>query len=159
MRARPHDDAGESLIESLVSLAIIGIAVTGLTAGFGVLGAARAAQDGAATHAAAASVQAVLRSWAETLSRPTDGGSGYAYTPCATPAAFPQPAGLPSGWTAAAAPVGYWTGSSWTTSTSPCADTGLQLVRLTVTSAGATYGASSQHLDVVVRRPCQVVSC
>jgi type II secretory pathway pseudopilin PulG len=157
VRARTRDDAGESLVESLVSLAIIGIAVTGLTAGFGILGAARTAQDGAVTHAAAAQVQGVLRSWAQTLSRPADTGSGYVYTPCASASSFPQPAALLSGWSASVDSVQYWSGTGWTATCGT--DQGLQRVRLSVTSAGATYSASTQKLDVVVRRPCKDVAC
>lgn len=154
-RRRPQrGDAGESLVELLVSISVIGIAVTAL------LGAIGTAVDSSRQHQDTARGQAILRSWAETLSRPQDSGSGYTYTSCATPAAFPPASGsvtVPAGWSAAVTSVQWWNGTTW--STASCDDGGLQKLRLTVTSPATVWPGTAQSLDVVVRRPCADGSC
>lgn len=150
----PRGDAGESLVELLVSIAVIGLAVTAL------LGAVGTAVDSSRQHQDTARGQAILRSWGETLSHPQDSGSGYVYTPCASAAAFPPASDsvtVPAGWTAAVGDVQWWNGAAW--STTSCDDAGLQKLHLVVTSPATTWPGTSQSLDVVVRRPCADASC
>jgi Tfp pilus assembly protein PilV len=156
---RRDQDRGESLVEILVSIAVIGIAVTGVAGGFGLLGAVGSGARSSRLHQDAVQGQAALRSWAQVLSRPADSSatSGYRYVPCSPPAGVPA-ASVPAGWTAQIATVSYWTGSGWS---STCGtDGGLQKLRLQVAAPSTgTAPAAAATMDVVIRRPCRDSSC
>lgn len=144
----PHGEAGETLVEVLVAMVVIGIAVTA------ILGALAIAVDSSSLARNQARVQSTLRSWAEQVTATRDGGAtgGYRYTPCAGPGDFPAPAELPSGFTTQVSQVQYWNGTAWS---GACAtDRGVQRVTLTVSAPGAAYSGVTQSLNVVVRRPC-----
>jgi hypothetical protein len=159
MRGGIPKDAGESLVEILVSVAVIGIAIAGVLGGVGILGAVSAGARSSRLHQDAVQAQAVLRSWAEALSRPQDSsaGSGYRYVPCGWPAGVPA-AAVPAGWTAQITSISWWTGTGWTTTCST--DGGLQKLSLDVSSpaSGASSGVD-ERVDVVIRRPCADTSC
>lgn len=148
-RTSPRDDAGETLIELLVAVVVIGIATTA------VLGGLVVAVDSSALARNESRVQAALRSWAEQLSAVGDTGA-YRYVPCAAPSAFPAPDVVPSGFTATVTAVEYWTGSAWTATCGT--DAGVQRVTLRVTAPGRVYSTVTQSLGVVVRRPCASAS-
>jgi hypothetical protein len=159
MRRHVGEDAGESLVEILVSVAVIGIAIAGALGGVGLLGAVSAGARSSRLHQDAVQAQAALRSWAEVLSRPQDSsaGSGYRYVPCAWPAGVPA-AAVPPGWTAQITAVSWWTGTGWTTTCST--DGGLQKLTLDVASpATGTSTGVDEKLDLVIRRPCADASC
>lgn len=150
-------DAGETLLELLISIMIVGIGVTAVLGGVGI--AARAStQDERQIQA-----QALLRSWGEHVqARTTDA----TYTPCATTATYagapwawtaPAPAGLPelpAGFTAAVASVAYWDAPSAGFVAGCTADGGVQRLRLALTADDALYPGFTSTYDVVVRRPC-----
>jgi Tfp pilus assembly protein PilV len=144
-REQPRDDGGETLIELLVAVVVIGIAVTG------ILGALVIAVDSSALARNQARVQASLGSWAEQLTAVGDTG-GYPYVPCAGASAFPAPAVMPSGFTATVTTVEYWTGSAWAGTCGT--DAGVQRVTLRVTAPGQVWSTVTESLRVVVRRPC-----
>jgi len=75
--------------------------------------------------------------------------------PCAPVSAFPDPAGLPNGFTTGKS-VQYWTGSAW--SGTCTTDAGVQRVTLRVTAPGTAWSTVTQSLDIVVRRPCASTS-
>jgi Tfp pilus assembly protein PilV len=139
-------DSGETLIELLVAIVVIGIGVTAL------LGAWEIAVGSSSFNADQSKAQATLRSWAESISAVSDSGA-YAYVPCASPASIPAASGLPTGFTAVVSGVRYWTASGWS-STCPSPDLGAERISLTVTSPSGLYPSLSQTLNVVRRRPC-----
>jgi Tfp pilus assembly protein PilV len=139
-------DSGESLIELLVAIVVIGIGVTAL------LGAWQIAVASSSLNANQSKAQAVVRSWAESISTVTDTGP-YAYVPCAGAASIPAASGLPTGFTAVVSGVQYWTVSGWSVAC-PATDLGAERVSLKVTSPAGLYPGISQTLDVVRRRPC-----
>ena len=156
MRSLVKGDAGETLVELLVSLSVLGMSFAA------VLGAVATAVDSSRTHRDTARAQSILRSWAETLSHPQDTSatSGYVYTPCAGAAAFPAASAsvaVPAGWTASIASIKWWNGTAW--STTSCDDAGLQKLTLTLTTPAGIWPGTAQSLDVVLRRPCADASC
>ena len=163
---REAAERGESLLEILLSIMIMGIAVTVILGGVGV--AAKAStQDERQIHA-----QALLRSWGEHVqARTTDA----TYVPCATTATYgassvwaytsPPPVGLealPAGATATVTQVRYWDGGTWA-APAGCddpapAEPGLQRLELTLTMPDGLYPGFSETYDVVLRRPCTTVA-
>lgn len=137
-------DAGETLTEILVTMAILGFAVAG------ILGALLTTNKASTVHRQQALAQNALRSWAEQISAGT-------YVDCATAASFapPSPA-LPKGLTATVVSVQYWTGTAFAGTCGT--DTGIQRVTLRVTAPNGLSPALSDTVAVVVRKPC-VATC
>lgn len=133
-------DAGETLIELLVTVVILGIVTVGIT------GALLAAGKASTMHRQQAVMQNALRSWAEQV-------NARAYTDCAAPGGFgsPSPA-LPAGLTAAVASVRYWNGSSFVDTCGT--DTGVQQVTLQITAVNGLSAALVRSIAVVLRKPC-----
>ena len=151
---RPRD-AGETLLELLISLMIIGVGVTA------ILGAVGIATQASTLDERQVQAQALLRSWGEHITAATTDGT---YAPCATTGTYasapwtysaPPPAGLqalPPGFTPSVTSVQYWNGSSFVGSCGT--DSGVQRLRLTMTVADSLYPGFASTYDVVVRRPC-----
>lgn len=139
-RAAVRHDRGETLVELLVTIVILGIA------GVAILGATLIAVDSSVLHRSQAQAQAGLRSWAEQIARAS-------YTECAGTSSFPAPSGVSSDFSWTVNGVQYWDGSQFVAS---CAgtDRGVQKVTLQVTVPRTVYPGFSQKLDVVVRKPC-----
>jgi len=137
-------DTGETLIELLVAIVILGIAVVAILGGIVVI------VESSTLHRKQAQAQNGLRAWAEQTSAAT-------YNDCATAGSFSLPSpSLPSGFTPQVTAVEYWNGTSFSSS---CAgDQGIQKVTLRVVVANSLYPGFTQSLDVVVRKPC-VSSC
>lgn len=138
--ARDAGDAGESLVELLVTVVILGIATAGIAAALLTAGKA------STLHRQQALTQNALRSWAEQV-------GAAAYTDCATAAGIsaPNPA-LPTGLTASVTGVQYWNGTSFVASCGT--DTGLQKVTLRITAANGLSAALVRSIAVVLRKPC-----
>jgi Tfp pilus assembly protein PilV len=139
-RARPTD-AGESLVELLVSIAIFGVAV------LAILGALTMSASSSSLHEGQAKAQNALRNWAEQI-------SGATYVECASAAQIATAATVPSGGSVGA--VRYWSTSAKSFS-GTCSNSGLQQVTLNY-SAPSSLGAFTQSLDVIIRKPCLTVS-
>ena len=160
-------DRGETLVELLVTIAIMAVSFTAL------LGAVMAVVGMSALDRRTVQAQSMVKSWGEYLSsQVADAGAG-AYVPCATKAAYnangtwtygsPLPA-LPSGFSASVGAVRYWNGTTFTAgsgvdgSGNPVCvaadDTGVQQVELQVTVDVAPYPAHTTTYTMVVRRPC-----
>jgi type II secretory pathway pseudopilin PulG len=139
-RRAPARDVGETLIELLVTVVILGIATAGLT------GALLTTGKASTLHRQQALTQNALRSWAEQV-----GAAPYA--DCATAAGIgaPSPA-LPVGLTAAVTSVRYWNGTSFVASCGP--DTGVQKVTLRITAVNGLSAALVRSIAVVLRKPC-----
>jgi Tfp pilus assembly protein PilV len=141
---RETGEAGETLVELLVAIVILGFAVIATLGGILVI------VESSTMHRRQTLSQNGLRAWAEQI-------SGAPYNDCATAASFGLPSpSLPSGFTPQVTAVQYWNGTAFTTS---CAsDTGIQKVTLRIAVANGLYPGFTQRLDVVVRKPC-VSSC
>lgn len=133
-------DRGESLVELLVTVVVLGI----LTAG--ISGALLTVGQTSQLHRQQVLAQNALRSWAEQI------GVGT-YVACAAKTAFaaPSPA-LPTGLVASVAAVRYWDG---TTFAATCGtDSGIQRVTLQITATNGLTAPLRHSVEVTVRKPC-----
>ncbi|TCC60340.1 type II secretion system protein [Kribbella pittospori] len=141
MSRRPSE-RGESLLEIMIAVAIMGIAVVAIMAG---LTTSIMMSD---IHRKQTVAAATVRTYAEAVESYV-AGSGY--TPCAGASAYsPAAIGLavPAGYVATATAAQSWSGSSW----GACgADNGLQKVTLTVSNGTR----ATERLDVILRKPCR----
>ena len=138
-------DAGETLIEILLSIMILGIAVSALMFGMGSAATTSGYHDRQAQQA-------------ETLRNLVDGLQALPYTPCATTYATP-PGLVPSGYSVTTSVVGYASGATYPYPT-PCpatGDEGAQQLRVTVSQPDARV--RSEELYVVKRKPCTSLPC
>ena len=126
-------DRGETLVETMIAVVLLGMLAVGIVAGLGTNLRVSTAD------AQIAGSEAVLRSYAQAW----DAQPYAACTSSANP--YPaQPTGFtaPSGYTASlVAPVQTWNGTSGSSSNAifvncPATDSGLQALTLKVTSAG-----------------------
>lgn len=142
-------DRGETLVELLVTLSIMGIAVVALVGG---IAASIRMSD---IHRKQAAAGAFVRAYAEALETSvaahpsgydlvctgaTTYGSGAIFTP-----SDPSYAASVNG-------VAYWNGTTFVATCTPGSDPGVQRVSLQVSSAD---GRAVEKLDVVLRRPCR----
>jgi type II secretory pathway pseudopilin PulG len=140
-RRAPARDAGETLVELLVTVVILGVATAGLS------GALLAVGKVSQMHRQQVLAQAAVRAWAEQVSVVTT------YTSCAPATAFPVPSpALPTGFTATVTSVRYWDGALFATTCT--ADTGIQRVALRVTAPNGLSPAIIASVTVTVRKPC-----
>jgi type II secretory pathway pseudopilin PulG len=142
-------DAGETLVELIVAVAIMGIGAVAILAGFQLsiltsdVGRKQANSD------------SVVRTLAEKIQNWVAAGN---YIPCAASTSYLNNAtttGMPTGYntpTATAAQV--WTGAAWTSSCSASTDPGVQRIELTVTSPGTGTRIATEKLTMIVRKPC-----
>lgn len=171
--ARPaRTESGESLLELLVSVTLLGLAVVSVfPAVLAAVGASRMDRE-------SVQAQSLVRSWGEfVVARTTDTGAG-AYVPCASPATYdpaspaapsawsyqsPLPA-LPTGFAATVVEVQWWNGTTFVAkdhgsgTAGACVtgtdDTGVQRLKLRVAGAGSGWvGVRADHW-VAVRKPC-----
>jgi type II secretory pathway pseudopilin PulG len=144
------NEKGESLLELLIALAIIGIAVVAIIGG---LGTAIFMSD---VHRKQSTAGAALHTYAEAISNAVAASPpAYAYLSCPTLATYGSPAGFsaPTGYTAQVTAISYWNDSSLTFS-SICSspDGGMQKLSLRVAS---NDGRASEKFELVIRRPCR----
>jgi prepilin-type N-terminal cleavage/methylation domain-containing protein len=140
-------DRGETLVELLVSIVIMGIAVCG------VMGGLLTSVKMSDVHRKQSTVGGLAWNYAETVERYV---AGTGYVPCAGTAAYAPgavgyalPAGY-TGYTARVTSVRYWTAANaWAATCS--ADLGLQQVTVQV---GSPDGRATESSVVVVRKPC-----
>ena len=135
---RRRDESGATLIEVLVAVVIMGIAFVVIVGGIGT------AIIGSDLQRQRATADVALRTAAERIV------GEIPYTPCATSADY-VPAAVP-GVEVTVTAVSYWNKDDNTFVTTPCSDSGLQLIEL---SAVATSGRQTipDTLRVVKRRP------
>jgi type II secretory pathway pseudopilin PulG len=149
MRRRLEGDEGETLLELVVAITILGVCVVAVASGIAL------SVQVSDIHRKETTVSAYARSYAEAIENTVANSS---WVGCAaTPTTYRTPAGfsLPSNTIYAADVTGvkFWNGSTFGTS---CAsDTGLQQLTLTVAS---TDTRASEQLVVVIRNPC-ATSC
>lgn len=144
-RSAPCHERGETLVELLVALTILGIAGVAIVAGLEM--SVRASDEGRK----AATGGAYVRSFAEAIQTTIDTNAGYAA--CASAASTYQAVAvpdLPAGYVKAVASVQSWKGSAW----GACDSNGVQRVNLSVTSTGDARHSINETLTVVLRKPC-----
>ncbi|MFC0629039.1 type IV pilus modification PilV family protein [Kribbella deserti] len=138
-----RNERGESLLELMIAVALMGVALVALMAGVATTIIVSDTQRKQATAAT------TVRDYAEALQAYVGDGN---YRNCATTYAVPGFA-PPPGFTARVVPgsVQYWTGLLWLPLCLP--DSGLQRLKVVVSSAD---GRVEERLDLVLRKPCRV---
>jgi type II secretory pathway pseudopilin PulG len=147
-------DRGESLVELIVAVAILGVAVVAIVAG---LGTSVLMSD---VHRKQATAGVAVRDYAEAVENAVVAG-GYVTCANADGHDYAAPAGFAvlSGYSRSAVagplgqPLAYWNGSGWQTTCPASGDTGLQQLTLQVASSD---GRASEKLVLVVRKPCRL---
>ena len=147
-------DSGVTLVELLVTVAILGIAFVALVGGM------TTSVVGSDLHRKEATAESLVRGYAEGVKAKT-----VAYADCATPAQYsPAAVGFstPSGYTPSVSRVEYWqpdavnpnTGtfvsSLGTCSKTPPRDNGVQRISVRVASAD---GRATEQIQIVKRKP------
>ncbi|MFE7514783.1 type IV pilus modification PilV family protein [Streptomyces sp. NPDC057540] len=130
---RPRGDEGETLIEVLVAVVLMGVAFVTVLGGIGT------ALISSATQQKVTGADSVIRSAAESIVREP-------YVSCADGYATPTP---PAGFTVTVE-IEYWDGVGAFGPSCPTADTGVQKVTLTVHGTGPRPGRDTT-LEVVKR--------
>jgi Tfp pilus assembly protein PilV len=149
MSAAPSTkDRGETLVELLITVVIVGTAVVA------VLGAVATAVGASTLDRRQVQAQVVLRTWGERIAAVDDAGYGNCRSASAVAATTPAPAPLPAGFTASVEGVDYWSGTAFAAGCTAGSDPGLRLVHLRVTADQQLYPGFTEDLDVVVRKPC-----
>jgi hypothetical protein len=147
IRARtPEGDRGESLIELVLALALLGVAVVAI-----VMAAGAGAQM-SDIHRKEATASASVRDFAAKINNAI-AATPTGYVNCATTTTANYLTYVPpAGYSAKITGVKYWTtGNSWVSSCST--DIGIQKLSIAVSS---TDGRASEALDVIVRKPCRI---
>ena len=148
MNVRSHcgrrAEAGESLIEILLTVMVIGTTFTAL------LFAAGAAVDASRFHKKQVEAQAYLRQWAESIERNSD---AYVDCPGATPAVITSAPAAPPAITPQTVVVEAWNGTAFVkcSAVPSAADPGWQRITLEVKVKPGALPAFSQKLFVVLR--------
>ena len=147
---RVRGDRGETLLELVITLMIIGIAFTALMFGIG------AAVDASQLHARQVEARTYLRTWAESIER--NSGSGYRACPTGTTSgSLAAPTGNPSYLVPATPSVAVWNAAAsppnWVVCSSAASDPGWQRVTIAVTVRPGILPAFTESLEVAVRQP------
>lgn len=131
------DDRGESLLELVIAILILGICVVAIGTGIAL------SVKMSAVHRAQSLAQEFLHNYAETI------GSGYQpCNGCATDPDYVNGLPTPNGFGAPTESVSYWDGTAFKADR-PAADPGLQQVTLNLTS---NDGLVKESLVVVLRQ-------
>jgi Tfp pilus assembly protein PilE len=130
-------EQGETLIELVIAIAILGVCVVAIGSGV----AASVVVSG--THRDLADASQILHNDAEAL-------EADPYVPCATATSYAVPSQAGTGWRNPTVTVKYWNGSSFPQGGSCSSDQGLQQVTLTLTNKS---GRVTQSLTLVLRSP------
>ena len=137
------DDRGDTLIEVVVGVLIMGIAMAA------IFGGLLTAVNLSAYHRSQSTAGVAVRDYSEAILTYVTGGG---YVGCASASTYgPSTVGYtaPTGATASTVTVQYWTGTAWSTTCSP--DLGLQQLSLQV---APTNSRGTETLTVVIRKPC-----
>jgi prepilin-type N-terminal cleavage/methylation domain-containing protein len=137
MTARRGSDTGFSLVESIVAIAILGIAVVA------IVGALGTAASTTGLQARQADADAALRSGAEAI-------KSQPYVACpGVPAYSTAGTTLAPGMTVSLSSVEHWNGATFVAAC-PASDGGFQRVTLQADAAGGTF---VRTLEFIKRRP------
>jgi Tfp pilus assembly protein PilE len=138
---RTVDDRGETLLEVLIAVVIIGIAMVAIIGG---LVTSVVMSD---IHRKQATAGSAVRDYAETIENYVAAGN---YIACQSAANYTGAVGfIKPCYTPSVTAVSYWNGSGWV---SACGtDVGLQQLTVQVASSD---GRASERLVIVVRKRC-----
>lgn len=160
MRRSIRCDSGDSLVELLIAISILGVS------GAGLIGAVLMVTSATAMHTQVGTSDSLLRTWAANL-------DDSPYVACAAPDDLdtaPQPTGWSGSaptWTrtlegityeATIADVAHWQVASRDFTDNCRRDSGLQRVTLTVSAPGTGLPGTTGRLVVTLRNPCEDVS-
>ena len=138
-------ERGETLLELLIALVIMGIGVLAIIGGLGT------SMSMSGLHRNQSTAGVIVRDYAESIEAFV-GGSGY--QPCAAPSAYAPAAvgySTPSAnYVPSPVSVRYWNGSAFVSS---CADVGLQQLTIQVAAPDTRV---IERLVLVLRKPCGV---
>lgn len=142
---RPATERGDTLIEVLVAVSILGIAGAAIMGGFAssiVL---------SAVHRKLATTATDSRNFSELLGKGIDDKT-IVYRPCASPAAYSSPPGFTAnaGNAASVTAVEFWNGTTFG-SCPAGGDQGVQRVSVSVTN---TDTRAVSRVQVIIRKPC-----
>ena len=141
---RARGEQGDTLVEVLITIAILGIAFVGILAGLGT------AIRLSGIHRGQANADVVVVSAADSVK-----AQSYVACPSVTTSSYTPTSGvtLPTGWSASnvtIVSVQKWNGTTFQASC-PATDQGLQ--RITVKATSPDNGGSSEQVDVIKRNP------
>jgi len=149
---RVTSDAGETLIEVVLSVIILGIAAVAL------LESMATSTKLSDIHRKQANAAAYVRDYAEAVQNwvaaPSSSSNPTNYQVCASSTAYsPSTVSytVPVGYVATESAALTWNGGAWG-ACSGATDNGIQRVTLTVAT---NDGRASEHLDLIIRRPCR----
>jgi type II secretory pathway pseudopilin PulG len=135
---RLQEDRGESLIELILAIGILGICVLAIGSSIAL------SVKTSAIHRKQATADAFLHNYAETLQ------SSYALCNAGAPPNYVSGLATPGGFNSPSAAVAFWNpGTATFGAACPATDAGLQQVKLTLASAN---GLVSESLVVVLRK-------
>lgn len=139
-------EAGETLVEVLVAIAILGIAAVAILAGLTLSVKSSDIQRKEATGGS------YVRSLAEAVENYVSSTSNH-YQSCAGAGYYTGKVSLtlPTGYTTSQNAAQVWNGSNWVSCGS---DKGVQRVMLTVTSPGDTTHTAVEKLYLILRQSC-----
>jgi prepilin-type N-terminal cleavage/methylation domain-containing protein len=143
-RTPEPNDRGETLIELLVAVAILGIASVAILSGL-MMGVRTSVM-----HRNDATGGAYVRSFAEAIQTDVDANGYKTCTNAASGYAGVAVPDLPAGYTKSVTAVQSWNGSAW----GGCTADGIQRVDLKVTTTGDNQHKADQTLTVILRQPC-----
>lgn len=142
---RWRSDRGETLIELIISVAILGMAGVAIIAGLMV------SVRSSVVHRNDATGGAYVRSFAEAIQNSVDSSGGYKSCGSAASAyAGVTVPGLPPGYATSVTAVQSWNGATW----GSCAADGIQRLDLQVTTTGDSVHQAKETLTVILRSPC-----
>ncbi len=139
-----RSDVGETLVEVLLALVILGIAAVAILSGL------QLSVQASDLHRKEATGGAYVRSFAEAIQEYVDDNG---YKSCATAQAAYEGvpvAGWPSGYQPKVTAVRSWNGTTW----GSCSADGIQRLDLEVSSPGDTTHRATERLTVILRQPC-----
>jgi Tfp pilus assembly protein PilV len=145
IRRRVEGERGETLLELIIAIAILGVGVIAIVSGISV---SIMATD---THRKQAIAGTTARSYAEFLENAAAQAGGY--IDCAGVGTYP-PYAPPTSFTASVTAVKYWNGSTFSAA-NPCANVGVQQLTIEVASSDKR---AIETVVVVLRKPCGVGS-
>jgi type II secretory pathway pseudopilin PulG len=143
-----HADRGETLIELMVAMMIMGTAILALLGGLAT--AIRVAD----IHRKQATAGALVRDFAEAVQTEV-AASPSAYRACADLAQYGSTFDPPEdGYDPTVVTVQYWNGTAFTNLCTTATDSGVQRLTLRVTNSSISPTVA-ETLDIIIRKPCR----
>lgn len=143
-RGAAHDERGETLVELMMAIAILGIAAVAILSGLLL------SVKTSTVHRNEASGGAYVRSFAEAIQNYVDSSGYVACASAASTYAGVAVTNIPGTYTKLVTAVQSWNGSSW----GSCTADGIQRLELTVRTTGDATHRAEEKLTVILRRPC-----